>query len=168
MENAAPRFDMSSLVAACIIAVALLAAALIVTQRPTISGGNPLPALAGSAPAAKPMSMPPITQASAQEQFRAQVLAAPTLHTFLRNGKAYTLTDVKVERVVYSAKDDNFSIVFTWVWQPAMPGGDSQSDSATLNNDGYGHYYGSGSFRPAMGGNDESSGSSGITYITIK
>lgn len=63
--------------------------------------------------------MPPIAQASAQEQFRSQVLAAPALHTFLKDGKLYTLADVKVEQVIYSAKDDAFTLIYDWVWQPS-------------------------------------------------
>lgn len=91
---------------------------------------------------AKPVVMPPIAQESAQEQFRAQVLAAPTVHTCLHNKIAYTLADVKVTQVIYSAKEDVFTINFNWGWLPAMPSDGPGSDTSTLQNDGYGHYYG--------------------------
>ena len=138
MDNSAPRSHGSSVLSACIVAAALIASALIVAHRPQSLAGNTGP---GSASTARPVEMPPIAQASVQEQFRSQVLAAPALHTLQKGGRAYTLADVKVTRVIYSAKDDAFSILYDWVWQPAMPAGGAQSDSTTLGNDGYGHYY---------------------------
>lgn len=85
---------------------------------------------------------PPITQASAAAQFRAQVLAAPTLHAFVFKKATYTLVDVKVTQVLYEAKDDQFLISYTYACQPVMPPGGPQGDVATLSNNGYGQYYG--------------------------
>ncbi|MDQ2800940.1 MAG: hypothetical protein M3Y13_15010 [Armatimonadota bacterium] len=113
-------------------------------------------------PSARPIAVPPITQEAAQEQFRAQVLAAPKLHTFLDNHVTHTLSDVKVTQVLYSAKDDTFTLLYDLSWQPAMPSGGPQSDTATLNNDGYGHYYGPVIIRP--GDSDIAQ----YAYVTIK
>lgn len=159
MENTAPRFNASSIIAACIVAAALIASALIVSHRPA-AGGSAQPT---SIPSAKPVAMPPIGQESAQEQFRAQVLAAPTLRTFLYGGKTYTLTDVKVTRVLYTAKDDDFLVSYDWIWQPAMPPDGPNADFCGLSNDGYGHYYGVASISPAVGGTAQDT-----TDVTIK
>ena len=152
MNAAAPRSNVSSLLAACIVAAALIASALIVTHRPMASSTSLVPVLT---PTATPAVAPPIAQPSAQEQFRAQVLAAPSLHTFLDKGKAYTLADVKVKQVTYSAKDDTFTIFYDWTWQPGPPPDNPQNDSATLSNDGYGHYYGTVVLSPIVGGSGQ-------------
>ena len=97
-----------------------------------------------------------------EEQFRAQVLAAPTLHNFLYNGKRYALTDIKVNQVIYTAKDDDFTLPYDCVWQPVMPRGGPQGGYCNLNNDGYGHYYGTAvTVNPS--GNDTPSGD-----VTVK
>jgi hypothetical protein len=153
MVNPPPRSSGSSIIAACIVAAALIVSALIVAHRPPSWAGTPA---LGSASTVRPAEAPPIAQASVQEQFRSQVLAAPALHTFLKDGKTYTLTDVKVEQVIYSAKDDTFTLIYDWVWQPAMPAGGDQSGSFTFINDGYGHYFGSADFRSIAGNADQS------------
>ncbi len=137
-----PRSDVSILAAACIVSVSLIVSAVIVVHRPAASGSVPASV---SADFAKPTGTPPIAQASVQEQFRAQVLAAPTLHSYRFDGKTYTLTDIKVDQVVYTAKDDSFAIFYSYTWQPAMPADGPQSSGCDLNNDGYGHYYGTAS-----------------------
>lgn len=139
MDNSAPRSHGSSVLSACIVAAALIASALVVAHRPSSLAGNTVP---GSASTARPAETPPIAQASAQEQFRSQVLAAPSLHTLQKGGRAYTLADVKVTRVIYSAKDDAFSFLYDRVWEPALTASGDQDNSTTLGNDGYGHYYG--------------------------
>ena len=93
--------------------------------------------------------MPPITQASASEPFWSQVLAAPALRTLSKEGTTYTLADVNVERVIYSAKEDTFEITYRWVWQPSMPAGTNVIDSSGFSNDGYGHYSGIPDFSDA-------------------
>ena len=133
------RFN-SIVLAACIVAVSLIASALIMTHRPAAAATSSLPPAALTA---KPAGTPPLAQASVTEQFRTQVLAAPELHICHYNGKTYTLADVKVGQVIYTAKDDDFNTSCEWVWQPAMPADGPQSSGCTLNNDGYGHYYGS-------------------------
>ncbi len=130
-----PRSDVSVLAAACIVSASLIVSAVIVVHRPMVSGVVP-----ASAAAVKPTGTPPIAQASVQEQFRAQVLAAPTLHSYRYNGKAYTLTDIKVNQVVYTAKDDDFTINYDFVWHPTMPSSGPQDSFCLLKNDGYGHY----------------------------
>lgn len=152
MDNAAPRPHTPSLLPACIVAASLIVSALIIAHRPP----PPAPVVApASTPSARPVTMPPIAQASAQQQFRAQVLATPALHTFVYNKQTYTLTDVHVKQVIYSAKDDNFTITYDWVWLPAMPHGGPQSDYSVLSNDGYGHYYGGAVLSPVMGGSGQ-------------
>ncbi|MDQ2798052.1 MAG: hypothetical protein M3Y13_00230 [Armatimonadota bacterium] len=138
MDNSMSRFNPANIVAACIIAAGLIAASLIVAHKPVSALTNAVPML----PSARPIAMPPITQEAAQEQFQAQVLAAPKLHTFLYNRITHTLSDVKATQVLYSAKDDTFTIPYDLSWQPVMPSGGPQSYYATFNNDGYGHYYG--------------------------
>ena len=133
-----PRFNTSLIIAACIVAAGLIASALIVAHRPAITGENILPV---TTPVAKPMVMPPISQASVQEQFRAQVLAAPALHSFPYNGKRYTLADIKVNQITYAPKEDTFTVTYNYVWQPAMPPSGPQNSLCQLTNDGYSHYH---------------------------
>lgn len=113
-------------------------------------------------PGAKLMTMPPITQEAAREQFRAQVLAAPKLHTFLENRITYTMSDVNVTQVLYSAKDDTFTLLYDLSWQPTMPSDGPQSGTATFSPDGYGHYYGIVITRPGEGSIAQ------YAYVTLK
>lgn len=109
------------------------------------------------------MALPPITQESAWGQFRAQVLTAPKLNTFVYNHVTYTLSDVKESpELSYSAKDDDFDVFYDLVWQPAMPSGGPQGGSATLTNNGYGHYFGLVGFSSAESDNSQNA------YVTIK
>lgn len=91
---------------------------------------------------------PPIAQDSAQKQFRTQVLASPSLHTLSYRGVTHTLHDVRVDQVIYTAQDDQFSISYHLLWQPEMPTGVANGIGCSLSNDGYGHYYGYASFSP--------------------
>jgi hypothetical protein len=121
----------SPIIAACVIAAGLIGAALIVAHRP------PSPATITARAVA-----PPITQESARQQFRSQVLAAPALHTYSDHGTSYTLSDIRVSQVIYTLKDDTFTLVYDWVWQPSVSTTDLDN-STTFSNDGYGHYFGS-------------------------
>ncbi len=138
MDNTAPRFPSANIIAACIVAASLLGAALILAHRPDAALSNAV----FTGPGVKTMAVPPITQEAAREQFRAQVVAAPKLHTFSLNHIDYTLSDVAVTQVLYSAKDDTFTVIYDLTWQPAMLKSGPQGGSASLNNDGYGHYFG--------------------------
>jgi hypothetical protein len=158
MDNSMHRTNLANIVAACIIAVGLITAALIVTDRPVSVLTNTVPVMSS----AKSIVMPPITQEAAQEQFQAQVLAAPKLHTFLSNRVTHTLSDVKVTQVLYSAKDDTFTVLYDLTWQPAMSSDGPQSGTATLSNDGYGHYYGIVIIRSGEGNVAQ------YAYVTIK
>ena len=91
---------------------------LILTQRPAALRTFHRPA----APAVK-AGTPPFASASIKKQIRAQVLAAPALLHYQYGGKLYTLADVTVNQVVYTAKDDNFTLSYNCVWLPAMPHG---------------------------------------------
>ncbi len=133
------RTGLLNIIAACIIAGGLIGGALILTHRPSVIVTSP--GMRGAVPAPTAMQ-PPITQASASAQLRAQVLAAPTLHMFVFKKATYTLVDVKVTQVIYEADKDTFMLYYANVWQPAMPPGGPQDDEAILTNDGYGHYYG--------------------------
>lgn len=163
METTTPRFNPFSLIAPGLVSVSLLASALILAHRPPAVSPTPaIPRAASEAVAAPVLSAPPITQASAAAQFRTQALAAPTLHTILYKGQTYTLADVKVTQVTYTAKDDYFRLNYDWVWQPVMPAGGPQSDSSPMTNDGYGHYYGPAVLSPIVGGSGQNAD------ITIK
>lgn len=146
------RTGLLNIIAACIIAGGLVGGALIIAHRP-LGTGSALGART-TVPAAR-LTTPPITQASASAQLRAQVLAAPTLHTFVFKKATYTLVDVKVTQVIYEAKDDTFTIRYTYVWQPAMPPGGPQDEYATFSNDGYGHYYGAVVLSPVFQGSGQ-------------
>ena len=157
MDNSL-RSPVINLVAAVIVGASLIISASIVARKPEALGA-PSPAEApssSSAPApavdGRPLAAPPIAQDSVSSQFREQVLAAPDVHTRKANKQTFTLTDVKVKQVVYSAKDDTFTIRFDWVWDRPMARPDG--DVATLTNDGYGHYYGSTGFGGMYEGGD--------------
>lgn len=141
MDNSL-RSPVINLAAAVIVGGSLIISASIVARKPEALGAP------SSSPAAvvegRPMTAPPIAQDSASSQFRAQVLAAPDVRTRKANKQTYTLTDVKVKQVIYSAKSDTFTVIYNWVWNPPMARPDGDVD--TLSNDGYGHYYGSASF----------------------
>ncbi len=132
------RTGLLNIIAACIIAGGLIGGALIQTHRPAVVASEPGTRPAVSAPGA---TQPPITQASAAQQFRTQVLAAPSLHTFVFNKAIHTLVDVKVTQVIYDPKRDAFTLSYTYIWQPTMPTGGPQNGADTFVNDGYGHYY---------------------------
>ncbi len=132
------RGNLSIVLAACIVAAGLVGAALIVAHRSVTTA---------AVVTAKPVALPPITQESARDQFRAQALASPKLHSWVDHKVVYTLQDlqVKSDDVSYSAKDDTFEIPYHLVVTPAPPagtGGISLDGSSTLNNDGYNHYSG--------------------------
>lgn len=133
------RTGLLNIVAACIIAGGLIGGALIVAHRPAVIATSPGTRPAVPAPGA---IQPPITQASASSQLRTQVLAAPALHTFVFKKTTYTLADVKVTQVDYDAKNDLFTLHYTYAWQPAMPPDGPQNDYTQLSNNGYGDYYG--------------------------
>ena len=154
MDTTASRSHLLNLVAACVVAFGLIAASLILAHRP--------PAVVVRAAASPALPVPPITQDSAGSQFRTLMLAAPALHTFRYSGTTYTLSDVQVTQVVYAPKDDNYTIVYNYVWQPAMPSGGPQSDSTTLSNDGFGHYYSPVSLPASIGPSSQNA------YITIR
>lgn len=136
-DKQAARSNFSTVIAAGIVAAGLVGAALIVAHKPTTT----------ATVSAKPATAPPITQELARDQFRAQVLASPKLHTWTYRKIVYTLQDIQIkpDDVSYSAKDDTFSISYRLVVQPPLPA-DISSDGATdMDNDGYNHY--SGLFR---------------------
>ncbi len=133
------RAGLLNIIAACIVAGGLLGGALILAHRPAVMATSSGTRAALPAPGE---TQPPITQASAAAQLRTQVLAAPTLHTFVFKKTTYTLVDVKATQVLYEAKDDQFLISYTYVCQPIMPSGGPQDDFTSFSNDGYRHYYG--------------------------
>lgn len=137
-DTPAARSSLSTVLAACIVAAGLIAAALIVAHKPT----------ATAIVSAKPATAPPITQESARDQFRAQVMAAPGMHIWPHEKVVYTLQDVKVQNVIYSAKDDTYTILYDLTFQPTPPNGWEDKNVCTLNNDGYNHYYGDATFNP--------------------
>lgn len=149
METTTPRFNPLSLIAPGLVCISLLASALIVAHRPPAVSPALTSSRAASETVAVPvLPLPPITQVAAAAQLRTQVLAAPTLHTILYKGQTYTLTDIKVTQVIYTAKDDSFQIKFDWVWQPNEPAGAVVHDLSILTNDGYNHYFGQAVFNP--------------------
>ncbi len=155
METTPPRFNPLSLIAPGLVSISLLASALIIAHRPptpAFSASTVRPSAVSGVVSAPVLPPPPITQASAAAQFRAQVLAAPTLHTLLYKGQTYTLADLKVTQVIYTVKDDSFQIKFDWVWQPNLPAGATIHDFSILTNDGYNHYFGSAVFNPGYNG----------------
>ena len=87
-----PR-NLTGVAAACILSGGLIAAATIDSHKsvPVVRIGAAIQA--GSQIMA---ATPPITQASASDQFRAQLLSSPKLHPLKFNGTDYVLTDVKV------------------------------------------------------------------------
>lgn len=133
------RTGLLNIIAACIIAGGLIGGAVILAHRP-LGTGSALGART-TVPAAR-LTTPPITQASATSQFRAQVLAAPTLHTLVYKGVTHTLTDVRATQVIYDATTDTFALFPTYTWQPVMPPGTPQDNAANFANDGYGLYHG--------------------------
>lgn len=149
METTTPRFNPFSLIAPGLVSVSLLTSALIVAHRPpAVSPALTSPHDTLGAAALPVLPTPPITQASAAAQFQKQTLAAPSLHTILYKKQTYTLTDIKVTQVIYTAKDDNFQVKFDWVWQPDAPAGAIVHDVSILTNDGYNHYFGQAVFNP--------------------
>lgn len=146
MDNSL-RSPVINLAAALIIGASLIVSASIVAHKPEAEGAPASSGVPLSSPAAaegRPVARPPIAQDAVSSQFREQVLAAPDVRTRKVNKQTYTLTDVKVKQVVYSAKNDTFTITFDWVWN--LPMARPDGDAATLTNDGYGHYYGSAIF----------------------
>ena len=141
MNGPTARLNLSNVVAACIIAAGLVTAALIVAHRPVITTTVPAGTMPTGAASANLMGMPPIAQEAVAERFRSQVLGTPNLHTLVYKGVTYTLTDIKLEHVIYSAKDDSFTIPFDWVWQPAMIADGPEGGVAELTNDGYRQYH---------------------------
>lgn len=142
------RAGLLNIIAACIVAGGLLGSALIVAHRPAVVAASPGTRPALPAPGA---TQPPITQASAAAQFRAQVLAAPTLHTFVFKKTTYTLADVHVTQVIYDLKQDVFTLSYTYAWQPAMPSDGPQNNYTQFSNNGYGDYYGTVILNPDDG-----------------
>lgn len=138
------RTGLLNIIAACIIAGGLVGGALILAHRP-VGTGSALGART-TVPAAR-LTTPPISQASAAAQLRAQVLAVPTLHTFVLKKTTYTLADVKVTQVIYDPKRDAFSLRYTYIWQPTMPTDGPRDGTDTFVNDGYGRYYRDASIR---------------------
>lgn len=138
MDNSL-RFPAVNLAAAVIIGASLIISASIVAHKP-----KALAVPASSPVDARPRLAPPIAQDAVASQFREQVRSAPDVRTRKSNGQTYTLTDVRVKQVIYSAKNDNFTVVYDWVWNPPMARPDA--DLSILTNDGYGHYYGSAVF----------------------
>ena len=139
MMNAPTFRPASNIVAATILGASLIASALIVTQQPVGSTANN----GAAATSAKPVAAPPIAQDSVKEQFQKQLLAAPTERSYWHKGKKYTMTDVNIEQVTYSAKDDQFSISYQLIWEPTKSAPRAYHRFMPLYNDGYGHYYGS-------------------------
>lgn len=142
------RTGLLNIIAACIVAGGLLGSALILTHRPAVmatpSGTRPALPAPGE-------TQPPITQAAAAAQFRAQVLAAPTLHTLVYKGVMHTLVDVQATQVIYNAQTDTFALFPTYTWQPAMPPDEPQDNAANFANDGYGLYHGTVILNPDDG-----------------
>lgn len=130
----ATRSSLSTVLAACIVAAGLIGAALIITHKP------PATAIVS----AKPATLPPITQESARDQIRAQVLASPKLHAWTYRKINYVLQDIQVkpDDVSYSAKDDAFEVSYHLVMQPMPPSGIDPEGNAIFTNDGYNHYSG--------------------------
>lgn len=122
------RFNLSNVIAACIVAIGLVTAALIMTHRPR--------ATATDISLAKSVATPPFTQEAVGQQFRAQMLAAPALHTVYVRGVTAPLKDVDVSRVVYSLKDNTCQIQFSYDWQPDISGNVSVGDYPVLSSDG--------------------------------
>lgn len=158
MNHALTYPPASNIVAASILGVSLIASALIVTSKPLGSTGQN----ATVSSAAKLTVTPPISQQSVAKQFREQLLAAPTVHTFIHKKQKYTLADVKLNQIIYDAKTDVFTLMYEWVWQPRSPFGRPHESYTTLDNDGYGHYYGIVVLSP------ESSGTGQNTNVTIR
>ncbi|RYG65760.1 hypothetical protein EON80_16740, partial [bacterium] len=102
----------SNILAACIVGGCLIASALINSRGSAVAGEGE-----SSFPGAKVTVTPPFAQDHVQEQFRKQLLAAPTLQTYKVNGKTYTLKDIDVTRVTYNAEKDFFTVSFHWVWK---------------------------------------------------
>lgn len=139
MDNSL-RLPVANLAAAVIVGASLITSASIVAHKPEAFGApSSSPTVSG-----KTKVTPPIAQDSVASQFREQVLGAPEVRTRKTNGQTYMLTDVKVKQVIYSAKDDTFTVIYHWVWNRPMSRPDV--DAETLTNDGYGHYYGTATF----------------------
>ena len=164
MSNDSNKFQVFNILAACILGASLIASAQIVAHRlmPPAAGPSTNLALEAAANAsnastgAKALASPPLAQEAVQKQFREQVLAAPRLHTYRHQNKKYTLVDVKVTQVIYSAKQDEFLVRFEWVWQEGSPLGREWSSAASLSNDGYGHYFGTVSLGSMSQGSGQS------------
>lgn len=133
METPPSRLNLSNIIAACIVAMGLVTSANIVAQRPGTSV---------STVSARPLAPPPLSQETIIEQVRRQVLAAPNLQTYPYNGVAYKLSDATISQIHYSTKDDTFTVVLDWVWQPVMPTEGPQRTQISLSNNGYNEYLG--------------------------
>ena len=145
LANSGPRFQYSNIIAACIVGVSLIVAAAIVAQRPVALAPliSPTGAASQQVVDGRPKVAPPIAQDSVARQFHDQVMSAPEVHTVQYANQTYTLSDIKVEQVTYSAKTDQFGLVYKWVWPADAPTELPDEATADFTNDGYGHYYGS-------------------------
>lgn len=123
-QHGQTRTGLLNIVAACIIAGGLIGGALIFTHGP---GG-----------AVSAAGAPPLSQAPASAQRRAQVLPALPLPVFPLPGTTHTGTPVKITQVTHSAKDGQSTDTFTYAWQPDPPPLAPLNDVMSLDNAGFG------------------------------
>lgn len=156
MESPASRFNVSNIIAACIVAAGLVSAAHIIADRPDTPQHTVAVPPAPPADAVPRLAAPPLSQESVRDQVREQTLASPKIQTFRYNKVVYNLSDVVVSRVSYDAKEDAFLVVLDWVWQPTMPAGGPNHAYVTLSNNGYNQYVGTAILSTTYGGTDQS------------
>lgn len=145
------RFNLSLIIAACILAAGMVSAARINAGRPaapppvTSLPQSPATETSTTAAAVRPLTAPPFSQEAVQEQVRAQIRASPDLQTYQYNKALYRVSDVTVSDVSYSAKDDTFLFRVNWTLLPTFPAtplGSSTATYVSLNNNGYNQYVG--------------------------
>ncbi len=143
METQTSRLNMSNIIAACIVAVGLVSSARIIAQGWKEHAALPSSAISVQASqSGRPLASPPLSQETIQEQIRQQVLASPGLQSVAYNGISYRLSNVALSQITYNAKEDTFSAVVNYTWQPAMPSEGPQQGYVTLKNNGYNQYTG--------------------------